>query len=831
MANLTPEEKKKLELIKLKRQFQQQIDECFDPDVLDSRAQGIQLEVLQDGEHNLIFVVAPNQVGKCIVKGTLVATPNGPVPIETLKFGDKVYDEHGSIIRVKALFDQGEKEVVDLCHNNIIQATCTEDHIWLVETQRGKCVQKRVKDFVDGDKIIRQELSCPLGNKDIVDAYTLGALLGDGCSRNRHRKSLYISSGTSEIPMGITANAVKLCSKNHTWKLGCFDVSYYEEWCRGRYAHEKIIDLKEVKTWNRKSVLKLLAGLLDTEGYIKYLEKDNNLLVAISMQAKSCIDFIKWAYLALYQHDVEIHIDNRDKYKNGPCYTIRCANSHINKLLLKEIAPYMNVGHKQWKSEWEIASSYRYNPTKIGVRIKNKRKAHCYDIHVDSPTNLYCLANGLVTHNTQTGARHISWFFNNNHPYIERRPEWGEGGINMLVVGRTTSILDHEIWNNKLRKYLHSGTYKEKRGNTLEYVKHLENDNKMIFMSHHDAANAREKVQGFTAPIVWLDEMPDDASLMTELMMRTITRNGIFIATFTPLVENEEVRKLVEAPSKFKKKYVLRPEDNPKIAKDMEAYEERILAMCGGNKNSPEYRARRFGEWYYKSGRVIRAYDPAQHILPAPLHYHPSKWRHVAVVDPSASGMTGLTVWAEDYRTDTWWCVKAEKIQGDAAYNLVQEIEERLLGYHVVKRICDCNPAGFYREALRRGITYEAFTDKMDRRAITIDKLNEAFALNKIALMVGTEDFGDECLTAKWSETNPDKMVHASSYHLIDTARYFVDRMPLPEKKPTVYQSQLHALKQETMKADGEKRLKQEKKNYKIIKRGGKFKRRKGRVI
>lgn len=46
-----------------------------------------------------------------------------------------------------------------------------------------------------------------------------------------------------------------------------------------------------------------------------------------------------------------------------------------------------------------------------------------YDIHVDSPTNLYCLANGLVTHNSgksQTKARDVAWKLTETHPYWQR---------------------------------------------------------------------------------------------------------------------------------------------------------------------------------------------------------------------------------------------------------------------------------------------------------------------------------------------------------------------------------------------------------------------------
>ena len=122
-------------------------------------------------------------------------------------------------------------------------------------------------------------------------------------------------------------------------------------------------------------------------------------------------------------------------------------------------------------------------------------------------------------------------------------------------------------------------------------------------------------------------------------MARVLTNDGIFIATFTPLVENEGDKKIADAELPSKIKYIFRPEDNPTIAKNMEAYEAEIKALCA---TEAEYRARRFGEWYYSSGRVVRAYDNKEHkVKEMPTNYHPLGWRHVAVVDPSASGLPG----------------------------------------------------------------------------------------------------------------------------------------------------------------------------------------------
>jgi hypothetical protein len=232
---------------------------------------------------------------------------------------------------------------------------------------------------------------------------------------------------------------------------------------------------------------------------------------------------------------------------------------------------------------------------------------------------------------------------------------------------------------------------------------------------------------------------------------------------------------------------------------------------------------------------VIRAYNPDLHSLPLPSYYDARRWNHVAVVDPSASGLTGLSVWGWDDALDKWWCVKAKTMEGDAAYILVQDVEKELHGLNVIKRVCDCNPAGFYKEAIRQGIIYEVMNDKTDRKNLTIENTNEKFAKDILCLTPAADELATECLNAKWSETNPDKMINASSYHLIDTMRYFVERMPAASKvKHVEYTSQAHMLKQEHTKIVAErgkkKSLQEKAKRDRMMKIGrrnsNKFKRR-----
>ena len=377
---------------------------------------------------------------------------------------------------------------------------------------------------------------------------------------------------------------------------------------------------------------------------------------------------------------------------------------------------------------------------------------------------------------SQVGGRVVSWWFNNEHPYLKRPESWGKGPLTILVVGRLQEQIESELWEKKIKPFLSTGSYTPQNiGGVLKRIIHKGNGNRILFFSHHDAVNARDKVQAFTAPIVWLDEMPTDSGIISELIMRTTTLKGYFYATFTPLIENEEIYKIVETPGKNSRKFNLKILQNPAFAGRVHEIEDEIRALCA---TEAEFRARMHGEWYRSSDRVIRVPPEAKSPLPGTYN---RGWRHFAVVDPAASGLVGFLVLAEDPSNGTWYTVLAKYLQGAAAFDLVKQVEDDLKELNVKWRVCDCNPAGFYKEAHRVGLLWQPVSDKVGRKIETIEKTNETLAKLRIRLTSAADLLESETARCKWSETD-DKIKKASRYHLIDCLRYFVDL--LPEFKP-----------------------------------------------
>lgn len=393
---------------------------------------------------------------------------------------------------------------------------------------------------------------------------------------------------------------------------------------------------------------------------------------------------------------------------------------------------------------------------------------------IKSKKNIHYVVGSNRSGKSQLGARIVSWWFEGTHPYVKRPAEWGDGPITILFVGQVGEQMDSALWNAKVELFLKPGTYKVvKSGNAISRIEHIATGNRIIFISHQDAEAARKKAQGYAAHVVWLDEMPNKASLLTELRARVLDTNGFMYCTFTPLLRNVEIQKIVDTKSKKSQKWFISVLDNPVFANRREEVIEEYRA---NSSSEAEFQARLNGKWM-SSENAVFLYDSEKNWA-RPEGYEPHLWPHVAVVDPAASGKAGLTVWAREPAKDIWYCVMAKYVNGDAFSLMVPTIEAMLEPFNVVKRICDCNPSGFYKEAGLVGIKYHPITEKSYNKENMIDDVNSALAATRVFLSPGSELLVDELLTCQRSEDNPDRIVKASKYHTADTFRYFIQMKP-----------------------------------------------------
>lgn len=768
--------------IKRKQQLDAQM--AFDANNPKSRPTIVQEAILKEFGKKIIQLARGGN--QCLIGSTLVLTPTGTRRIDELQPGDFVFSEHGTPIRVLKTFQNGRKKTKGLVRRGQEILRCTADHVFLVEEfsqQNGKSLGRQelsALNLKDNVAIVRQFVQTPMGLETPFAPYSLGAFLGDGCSRNR-RLSI---SGKEGVPQAVAQELQTTVSKssnlNYTWYFGQGTKvpDYYDVFCYNKYAHEKRLPYNTVKNWTRVSLIKLIAGLYDTDGALSFSSKAKTITWSLCMQAKEIVETVQRLLLDLWQIDSSISIDNRPKYANGPCYVLAIRNPHEIKRMLLELQPHLVSTHKHWKEEYNSLGK-RSRPHHMSLKFTGEeREEEVYDISVDSPTNLYLLANGLVTHNcgkSQLGSRLIAWLLAENHPYWTRPPEWGQEPLQIIILGRNSKQMEDSLFR-RIKAFFQEGELREVRiGNILQKVEHRLTKNSIIFQSYENENQARERVQSYSAHCVWIDEMPHTLALIDECLRRIQAKNGHMLLTFTPLIVSQEVRKFCDnLDNSIGKVYRLKMFDNPIYTPERQ---QEILAQMA---TLPEHviKARLEGEWMAAENSVY--YFDYNQMVEAPTNYSPA-WRHVESSDPASTSAHGLCVFAEDPATGVWYLVKDDQLTNiQDPVNLLNKVMERTAGLNIVRRIYDPAAAWYAGIASRFGIQYMPVYHKQGRKMELIKQLQEKLG-QTIKIAPWCTSFIDQIMNCHWSETNEMKIAKAQKYHLLDAATYFADNIPKPE--------------------------------------------------
>jgi phage terminase large subunit-like protein len=406
---------------------------------------------------------------------------------------------------------------------------------------------------------------------------------------------------------------------------------------------------------------------------------------------------------------------------------------------------------------------------------------------IQNVAHRYC-RGGNQSGKSQCAGRDLSWFLLGNHPYFKRPVEWGNEPLMVIVIGRITTQVEEELWAKKLKPFFKPGTYREIRtGNVLQKVKFANGDT-ILFASHHAPEEAAQKMQSYVAHYVWLDEMPGSVKLIEEIHRRLQAKRGRLLATFTPKVKNEEIRRLVDTPSKVHKRFDLHMLQNPIYKGREEEIHEQL-------KTYPEQYRKTilYGDWYSGDNAVYSLNRETQVAL-LPMTYS-RNWRHVLSVDPAASGKVGVTLWGEDPATATWYCILAKYLNGQAASDLDNAIEKLVANYNLKLRISDPHEAWFIKETAKLRRFYVGVYKKNERKKELIKQVQEKLNENKIKITPECVDLINEFTQCQWDEKFNDRIVGAKRFHLLDATQYFVDNIPKPMEQLMEFASFDHELK------------------------------------
>lgn len=369
-------------------------------------------EDIKRGRVRILLSVPPRH-GKLLADNTPVLTKNGWKNHGDLVVGDEVINQYGDFVKVVNVFPKyfANRKVV---LSNGEEILCHENHEWLVyDRRKHKEVVLETKDMENN--LIEKEkykdrfaykipLKKPIKgeNKELlVNPYVLGVWLGDGYRQNDHICSCkadiivldecrkYYPNGSEWVHKQtgvITRSYLGLDKALHNYGM-CF------------YNKKNIKKIpQEYLTATIEQRLELLAGLLDTDGYLR--QKENRYIFTTS--------------------DIEL----RDSF-------IELVSTFGWRTCIHECKPILSSSGIQGKNVyWQIG----FNPTMyIPCRIERKQQ-HCFSkqrrisiekiekidnvrgncIQVDG--GIYLVGRTMIpTHNSETVTKTLpSWFVGRN---------------------------------------------------------------------------------------------------------------------------------------------------------------------------------------------------------------------------------------------------------------------------------------------------------------------------------------------------------------------------------------------------------------------------------
>jgi phage terminase large subunit-like protein len=387
-----------------------------------------------------------------------------------------------------------------------------------------------------------------------------------------------------------------------------------------------------------------------------------------------------------------------------------------------------------------------------------------------------------------SGAREVAWVLNDNHPFWTRPSSWKDEPLLVIVAGKGRDMMETELWAKKLKPLLIGDWREVRRQAYLVSAINNTTGDKIIFIPHGDGSDRSiDLMQSYVAHYVWCDEMPERAKVLSELQMRTQSRQGYFLATFTPLAVSSEIKNMVEsADGILSKRYRMTMFDNPLY----KGREQEILSLA---QTWPvrERSARLNGDWYQSDNAVYEA-DRKDISMPLPSNYS-KDWDHFLSADPAGSSNTGCILAANDPATNITFVIRATYIREKDPQILVQKVEEVASGCRVVKRMSDVNPF-FVSTAYRLGHTYIQPYKKTERKMELIKNLQTELSQGRLKMVIGNcDDLLDELETCRFAENGEERIVHSQRFHLLDALQYLVDIKPKTSNTITISSNQTWA--------------------------------------
>lgn len=354
-----------------------------------------------------------DEVGKCFGKGTKIRMYDGTVKnVEDIDNGEYVMGDD-STPRLVYGKTSGVEEMYKIVSNKGREIICNKSHILTLSVSDrlhingkkylcGDIVNISVEDYFKIKECYRKCLALyKVGwdfeeKKHIIDPYMFGVWLGDGSSRDfsitsvdneiiesvksfadKHGLNVKLK-GNNPISYHLTSNKVGV---NHITKelrrLGVLKNKHIPS--------EYLIDSRE----NR---LRLLAGLVDTDGYVSKIKKNAAIIEIVQKREGLSNNILELA------NSLGFYAKKKEKMA-----TIKREDGSVYKCIVYNIQIFGDIDlipcRVERKKPFVSRTKNRRNPCKSGFKIEPIGCGEYFGFAVDK-NHLFLLDDGTVVHNT-----------------------------------------------------------------------------------------------------------------------------------------------------------------------------------------------------------------------------------------------------------------------------------------------------------------------------------------------------------------------------------------------------------------------------------------------
>ena len=387
-----------------------------------------------EAKEDRIVVQAAAASGKALENGSIVYTDNGPVKIEDLNIGDKIYGADGNLCNIIGVYPQGKKKKYIVKFTDRTEINCCNEHLWTFQTESLRSNKSKtwitasLQEIIDNYDLFKsaraknnfgskssyrkniwipmvQPINFPSHNVPL-DPYTLGALLGDGHLQGRSHSSSFTNQDSdviNKVELGLKKINCSLTAPNSTRK---YDYIIKQNVKIGAEVGKLNLILEQLNLNFTKSDTKfipniykyndintriaVLQGLIDTDGSCSGSAYD------ITLKSKQLILDIKeicesLGFTAVYSIKKAICTNAANGEKD--CGEVYRLHIKTNKSI-----PKIHTSNRR-EQQWKQPKVYAHRAIEEIIETDEYVEMTC--IQVDNKDSLFVTNNFIVTHNTK----------------------------------------------------------------------------------------------------------------------------------------------------------------------------------------------------------------------------------------------------------------------------------------------------------------------------------------------------------------------------------------------------------------------------------------------